>query len=357
MPIPLKWSAIRDEWEVEDGRVFTSRINAGQLEQLLIFGERIKNGSLTVDITPLETQKTREGEESREGNIIFRYANHQNYHYAGIGGFGAKFCIAKNSTGRNFQLLGSIGNSSSIEFNKTYRLQVVFEGSRVSLFDNGVQQLVIIDETYQEGQWGLQTWKSRVKFEIVDWSLSKPACFVIMPFKSELDFVWGVIKETVQAHGIECLRADEKFISQPVVEDLKYQIAEADLVIVDFTDKNPNVYYEAGIADALKKKWIVLAQSQDDLTFDVRHIRTILYSNRMGADIRLRENLSQAIRETMGFGPIKTGETAPRSGEVLPAPKGGERVSYDSTSAVSVTGDAGRGAWKNQMNLKGRKRK
>src|ERR1044072_494836 len=301
----INWSAIRDEWEVEDNRVFTSRVIEGQYEQLLIVGQRIKNGSLTVDITPLESQSTREGEESREGNIIFRYSNHQNYHYAGIGGFGAKFCVAKNTTGRNFQLLGAIGNSSSIEFNRKYRLQVVFEGSRISLFDNGVQQLVVIDETYQEGQWGLLTWKSRVKFELIDTSVVKPVCFVIMPFKTELDFVWKVIKETVQGHGIPCLRADEKFVSQPVVEDLKYQIAEADLVIVDFTDKNPNVYYEAGIADALKKKWIVLAQSQDDLTFDVRHIRTILYSNKMGADSRLRENISQALRETMGFGPIE----------------------------------------------------
>jgi hypothetical protein len=309
---PLKWSTVRNEWEVEDGRVFSSRTVDRQFEQLLIFGERIKNGSLTVDVTPLETQKTREGEESREGNILFRYSNHQNYHYAGIGGFGAKFCIAKSSTGRNFQLLGSIGNSSSVEFNRTYRLQVVFEGSRISLFDNGVQQLVVTDETYQEGQWGLQTWKSRVKFEVIDRLFAKPVCFVIMPFKSELDFVWGVIKETVQNHEIVCLRADEKFVSQPVVEDLKDQIAAADVVIVDFTDKNPNVYYEAGIADALKKKWIVLAQSQDDLTFDVRHIRTILYSNKMGADIRLRENLSQAIRETMGFGPIKVQEPVPR---------------------------------------------
>lgn len=311
MPELNNWSAIRDEWEVEGNRVFTSKVVEGQYEQLLIIGERIKNGSLTVDITPLESQITRENEASREGNIVFRYLNHENYHYAGIGGFGAKFCIAKNSTGRNFQLLGSIGNSSSIEFNRTYRLQVVFEGSRIILYENGVQQLVVIDETYQEGQWGLQTWKSRVKFGVVNTSVARPVCFVIMPFKTELDFVWRVIKETVQAHGLRCLRADEKFVSQPVVEDLKYLIAEADLVVVDFTDKNPNVYYEAGIADALKKKWIVLAQSQDDLTFDVRHIRTILYSNKMGADIRLRESLSQAIRETMGFGPVEPQEPTP----------------------------------------------
>ncbi len=122
-----------------------------------------------------------------------------------------------------------------------------------------------------------------------------------MPFSSELSFVYNVIRETVEAHQLRCVRADEIFVSRPVVEDLKTQIAEADLIIVDFTDKNPNVYYEAGIADALRKKWIVLAQSPDDLTFDVRHLRTILYSNKMGADIILRQNLKQAIYETLGY--------------------------------------------------------
>ncbi len=84
------------------------------------------------------------------------------------------------------------------------------------------------------------------------------------------------------------------------MEDVKNKISGADLVVVDFTNRNPNVYFEAGLADAWKKKWIVLAQSMNDLAFDVQHIRTIIYSNKMGADSRLRENLEQALKETLG---------------------------------------------------------
>lgn len=43
----------------------------------------------------------------------------------------------------------------------------------------------------------------------------------------------------------------------------------------------------------------MLAQSIDDLTFDVRHIRTIIYSNKMGGDSRLRMSLEHALKETM----------------------------------------------------------
>ncbi len=124
---------------------------------------------------------------------------------------------------------------------------------------------------------------------------AKPRAFVIMPFTSELDFVHGVIERTITRYGIDCVRADQIAISRPVMEDVKSQIAEADLVIVDFTGKNPNVYYEAGLADAWKKDWIVLAQSTDDLTFDVQHIRCIKYSNTMGADVKLQAALEKAL--------------------------------------------------------------
>ena len=117
-----------------------------------------------------------------------------------------------------------------------------------------------------------------------------------MPFRSELDFVHSVISQSVARYGIDCVRADQIAVSRPVMDDVKRQIAEADLVIVDFTGQNPNVYYEAGLADAWKKDWIVLAQSADDLTFDVRHIRCIQYSNTMGADKKLEADLESALK-------------------------------------------------------------
>jgi hypothetical protein len=156
--------------------------------------------------------------------------------------------------------------------------------------------LVIVDESYQSGQCGLAAWQTRARFENVQVRKAKPRAFVIMPFTSELDFVHGVIERTITQYGIDCVRADQIAISRPVMEDVKAQIAEADLVIVDFTNKNPNVYYEAGLADAWKKDWIVLAQSTDDLTFDVRHIRCINYSNTMGADVKLHTALENALK-------------------------------------------------------------
>jgi nucleoside 2-deoxyribosyltransferase len=129
--------------------------------------------------------------------------------------------------------------------------------------------------------------------------LVKPRCFVIMPFAAEMDSVYRIIKETVEQHGVECKRADERYLSEPILDEVKAQIDSADLVIVDFTGQNSNVYFEAGMANALTKKWIILAQSKKDLAFDVKHIRAIMYLDKMGYEQKFRDDLHHAIEETL----------------------------------------------------------
>lgn len=304
MALP-KFSTLYDEWEVGEDDSLTAPLIKNEPEQVLIFSGQIKNGTIRAAITPIQGAENRRGESGREGAVIFRYAGQEGYYYAGLGAFGAKFFIAKVLPGPVWQLLGSAGRYASIQFDQTYNIRIDCSGNQLTFFENDVRQIVVYDDNYQVGQWGLRTWRTSTRFSEITLDASTPVCFVVMPFAIELDFVYRVIKETAESYGMRCIRADEVMVSRPVVEDLKTMIAEADLVIVDFTGKNPNVYYEAGVADAWKKKWIVLAQRADDLTFDVQHIRTILYSNTMGADVKLRENLQQAIQETMGLMPAQ----------------------------------------------------
>jgi hypothetical protein len=296
IPIRLERHAVlEDDWNVSNG-AFESPLIKERLGQTLLFGDRLRNGSISADITLLESS-LRHGVSipAMEATLIIRYAAPDNYFYVGTGAFGAKFFIGKAVAGPIWQAKAWIGQCSSIRKDKQYRLRVDFAGSTISLFENDVHQLTVVDETYQIGQCGLSAWQTRARFDNVRIVKAKPKAFLIMPFKSELDFVHEVIQRTVEKFGIECTRADQIAISRPVMEDVKKEIAAADLVIVDFTDKNPNVYYEAGLADAWKKDWIVLAQSTDDLTFDVQHIRCIRYANTMGADIRLEQSLRNAL--------------------------------------------------------------
>src|SRR5262249_40674396 len=112
------------------------------------------------------------------------------------------------------------------------------------------------DGAYFSGLCGLRSNYTQAEFKLLDIQAVRPKCFVIMPFDAELDFVYRVIKDTVEKLDMDCLRADERLISEPILDDVKSQIAEADLIVIDFTNRNPNVYFEAGIADAWKKKWV-----------------------------------------------------------------------------------------------------
>jgi len=289
------YAMLADDWIVE-GDTFTSPMVKERPAQTLLFGERLRNGSISADIIVLDTQPAWRGDPSMEANLVIRYAGTDNSFYAGTGAFFSKFFIGKVLPGPFWVQRARVGHPGSIQKNKKYRLRLEFSGSRITLYENDVQQLVVVDESYQMGQCGISTFLTCARFENICIYKARPRAFLIMPFKSELDFVHNVIDETVRLFGIDCVRADQIAISRPVMEDVKVQIAEADVVIVDFTDKNPNVYYEAGLADAWKKDWIVLTQSTDDLTFDVRHIRCIKYSNTMGADKKLKADLENALK-------------------------------------------------------------
>jgi hypothetical protein len=286
---------LEDDWKVQDD-VFESPLVKERPGQTLLFGERLRNGSISADITVLESHMRRAvATPAMEATLVFRYAAPDAYFYTGTGAFGAKFFIGKVVSGPIWQAKKWVGQSSSIRKDKKYRLRVDFAGSQITLYENDVQQLIVVDEDYRTGQCGIAAWQTRARFENVQVQKAKPRAFVIMPFTSQLDYVHGVIERTVTRYGIDCVRADQIAISRPVMEDVKSEIAEADLVIVDFTGKNPNVYYEAGLADAWKKDWIVLAQSTEDLTFDVQHIRCIQYSNTMGANVKLEAALENAL--------------------------------------------------------------
>lgn len=55
--------------------------------------------------------------------------------------------------------------------------------------------------------------------------------------------------------GYSATRADKRFKSN-LMEDIVKMVIDANIVIADLSDKNPNVYYEFGIRNAIKGKCI-----------------------------------------------------------------------------------------------------
>lgn len=61
------------------------------------------------------------------------------------------------------------------------------------------------------------------------------------------------------------------------MERIYRQIDVADIIIADMTGQNPNVFYEVGYAHAKGKLCILLTSNADDIPFDLKHRRHIVY--------------------------------------------------------------------------------
>jgi len=307
-PAAREYSELDDEWEVDEAQGLYVSKSHGDRDghgQRLIFDETFRDGTISAEIIIREGVKLEDGREPKIGAIAFRFQDPNNYYYAGLGANGGRFCIAKKANGQD-QVLVSMGSSSSIRKGVRFRIQVRCVGNRITLTHNGITQLSVFDDSFNSGPWGLTTWRTVAEFRGLSANVVNPTCFVIMPFAPEFHEVYQVIRETVEGHGFACVRADERYLLGPIIEDITEQVEKSDLVVADFTGKNPNVFYEAGYAAALRKPVIQIAQSVGDLPFDVRHLRTFSYTTKILGDRKLGHDLSEAIKATTGFGATPT---------------------------------------------------
>lgn len=129
-------------------------------------------------------------------------------------------------------------------------------------------------------------WRTR-KF-----SVAKNMCFILMPFKRPWsNRIYRIIGDIVRDSGLIAKRADEIYGSNPVMEDIWASLNESGIVIAECTGRNPNVFYELGIAHTLGKKVIILTQNEKDIPFDVRNFRYINYEDNDDGYQKLRAEL------------------------------------------------------------------
>lgn len=122
--------------------------------------------------------------------------------------------------------------------------------------------------------------------------------FVLMPFSSEFEDIYKFgIKEPAAELGIVAERVDEQIYSEGILERIYRQIDLADIIIADMTGQNPNVFYEVGYAHAKGKLCIHLTNGSDDIPFDLKHKRHIVYE---GSINRLKERLIEELTWAKG---------------------------------------------------------
>lgn len=137
-------------------------------------------------------------------------------------------------------------------------------------------------------------------FKFPEGGIDSKLVALMMPFDAHFDSVCNVIKESVTGLGLICKRADDIWEDSTIIQDVFALIYHAAIVVCDFSGKNANVLYEAGIAHTLGRKVIPLAQHISDIPFDLRHHRHLMYlPNKEGLN-ELKTKLSDKLRLEMG---------------------------------------------------------
>lgn len=109
-------------------------------------------------------------------------------------------------------------------------------------------------------------------------SMKTRTCFVIMPYsKSWSESVESLIKSVCEIAGLE-FKIAKAMDGRFVAHDIWRGVTSSEVIIADLTDANPNVTYEVGLADAIGRRVVLIAQD-DTVPFDFHGHRLILYEN------------------------------------------------------------------------------
>lgn len=129
-------------------------------------------------------------------------------------------------------------------------------------------------------------------------------CFVVCPIgedgsdirKRSDKLLKHIIKPVCSDCDFECIRVDELNRSDSLTETILEYLKNADLVIADLTDHNPNAFYEIGYRTALDKPIIHLKDKSINIPFDVSTIRTFDYDL---TDLDLVDSLKERLVKTI----------------------------------------------------------
>lgn len=108
---------------------------------------------------------------------------------------------------------------------------------------------------------------------------AEDTCFVMMPYAGPHgDYYPKIYEPAIQKAGLTPVRADaDIFGAGKIMDQVWTGINGAKVLVAELTTKNANVFYELGLAHALEKPVVLISSNEDDVPFDLQHIRVIYY--------------------------------------------------------------------------------
>lgn len=207
--------------------------------------------------------------------------------------------------------VSSIGNEYQIEYAYDVDVQPITQARLIEL----APELGIHEWEFNRNHWAIKDvdlyrvlLKSGINppprapsvFQLDPPPIDENLISVMMPFAATFSGVYTAIQGIATELGMTCKRADDIWIHTHIIQDVVSLISKAKVVICDLSGRNPNVFYEAGIAHAIGAEVILISQHKSDVPFDLQHIRYINYLPNAEGIAELAINLKRRLQTVTG---------------------------------------------------------
>ena len=104
--------------------------------------------------------------------------------------------------------------------------------------------------------------------------------FMIMPFNNDATKVYLGCKEPIESMGLMLKKSDDEYVIDDLLRHIIKLILSSEYIIANLDGKNPNVFYELGIAHSLGKKTILISSfPPSEIPFNVSNRNIIFYKD------------------------------------------------------------------------------
>lgn len=144
---------------------------------------------------------------------------------------------------------------------------------------------------------GQTDYLSSLGFRAPDYVIDPKLILVLTPFAEEERETFETVQRVCSKAGFRCVRGDEEYTPSDVLTHVVRLIVKARIVIANVSSRNPNVFYELGVAQALGKQTILIAERLQGVPFDIANQRILIWQNKQELEKTLTESLLKAMAE------------------------------------------------------------
>ncbi|MDR0914216.1 MAG: nucleoside 2-deoxyribosyltransferase [Oscillospiraceae bacterium] len=137
---------------------------------------------------------------------------------------------------------------------------------------------------------------AQYNINVVNIEIDKSLIFVLTPFHSDSLTDYKTIMETCNDLKFKVLRGDEEPVLGDIFAHTLKCITKARIVIANLNGRNPNVFYELGIAHSLNKPTILISHVENQVPFDLQSRFVVIYDNQEDLAFKLKNILIQLLQ-------------------------------------------------------------